>query len=82
MALNVNTLRDLIDTKYAAINTDYEESEDRDTVKNGLFLAIAQAVVEHITTAGKAGFTAGQITGTDSNGDTHSALVASNGAIT
>ena len=48
MALNATTLRDLIDTKYAAINSDYSSSDFRDEIKEGLIQAIAEAVVEHI----------------------------------
>ena len=47
MALNADTLRDLIDTEYASLNTDYANSSDRNTIKTGLMQAIAKAIVDH-----------------------------------
>ena len=47
MALDATALRDLIDTEYASINTDYANSSDRNTIKEGLMQAIAKAIVDH-----------------------------------
>ena len=83
MALSATVLRDLIDTKLAAVHPDYAADPDsRDQLKAQLFTAIAEAVVEHLTTAATVSFAAGQITGEDDpTGDTHDALVASGGSI-
>lgn len=64
MAMNATTLRNLIDTKFAALSTDYATSAARTGLKEGLLQAIAEAIVEHLQTDARA-------TGTDSGGDTH-----------
>lgn len=52
MALSAPTLRDLIDTKFAAISpTDYGAWSERATFKANLLQAVAEAVVEHVQTA-------------------------------
>lgn len=63
MALSKAVLRDLIDTKYAALNTEYAGSPERDTIKDGLLDAIADAVIEHITTAGQVTVTVTSVSG-------------------
>ena len=68
MAMNATTLRDLIDTKYAAINSDYASSDSRDAIKEGMWQAIAEAIVEHLQADAHA-------TGDDSAGDTHNLAI-------
>lgn len=66
MAMDAARLRDSIDTKLAALDPDgYGASANRDTVKTKMFQAIAEAVIEEITTNARA-------TGVDDpTGDTH-----------
>lgn len=65
MALDATRLRDLIDEKFADLSDGYRDSDNREDVKTSLLQAIAEAVVEEITTNARA-------TGTDSpTGDTH-----------
>ncbi len=69
MALDATRLRDSIDTKLAALLPDYASSTSRDAIKTGLMQAIAEAVVEEITTNARA-------TGTDTpTGDTHDLVI-------
>lgn len=82
MALDAEGLRDLMDEKYAAINEDYEADQPtRNQLKAGLLLAMAQAIVQHIQENAEVAFEAGNITGEDSNGDTHDDLTATAGTI-
>jgi hypothetical protein len=48
MAMSGSTLRDLIDSKMAASNSEYAASPERANIKASLG-AIAEAIVEHIT---------------------------------
>ena len=49
MALDSSTLADLIDTKYAALDSEYDGWDGRANLKDKFLTAIAQAVVEHLT---------------------------------
>lgn len=84
MPMNQDTLRDLIDAKWAANDPDgYGASEHRPTLKANLVAAVAAAVVEHLQTDAAVAFTAGQITGVvDTMTGSPAALAASGGAIT
>lgn len=53
------------------------------TAPFGSFMeCLIAGIMEEITTNAEVAFTAGEITGTDSNSDTHSSLVASGGSVT
>lgn len=68
MALSVTRLKNAIDTEMAALVPEYASSDSRDAIKEGMFKAIAQAIVDEIQNHAS-------ISGLDSNNDTHNALV-------
>lgn len=57
-------------------------SDDQDAIRTKLLTAIATVIRDELTSNASVSFSAGEITGTDSNGDTHSTLTASGGSIT
>jgi hypothetical protein len=85
MALNPNSLADLIKSKHIANNPTFAglSAAEQNAIRDSLYLSIAQAVVAHFKGHAVVAFTAGKITGNDvPSGDTHSTLVAVNGKIT
>lgn len=71
MSMSAPTLRDLIDTKFAAISpTDYGAWSERATFKANLLQAVAEAVVEHIQTAALVTVTVTSVSGVTAGGGT------------
>lgn len=64
MALDIDRLTDAIDAEMADLVSSYATSPDRDTVKNGMFKAIAKAVIEEFQANA-------ELVGDDSGGDSH-----------
>ena len=88
MGMNAATLKTeleaAIDTELtASIGEDYTNmaAEFKTKFLAGLSKAIADTVVAHITDNAEVAFAEGDITGADSNADTHELLSASSGTV-
>jgi hypothetical protein len=74
----------------AAVITEYEASNatfaaastaEKDRLRDGLVTALLTVIRDELTTNATVSFTAGQITGLDSGGDTHTLLTAAGGSV-
>jgi len=84
MPLDATRLAEAIKTRMVANSAPFAAMlpAEQDAVRDAFFKSVAEAVVSEITTNADVAFTAGQITGADSNGDTHSGLAAVGGSVT
>lgn len=84
MALDVDTLRsDLVSDMETYVEGFANlDATTKSTLKDGLAQALAHWLYRTLTEQAEVSFTVGQLTGTDSGGDTPASVVASGGAIT